>query len=288
MHVTAREPKWRLAIGVVALLACVAACASSPSLRLDPLTEPDQNASKGQAALIEAALTPCADLPSVDGQVAITAELTVQGVANGGRVRGRFWLGADLSGGSFRLEPIKAPPAFVLVARDLNEDRNDRSDHDVSATLRVGDGAIRQERSRELLQALLGVPLSARELIWVMAGCPAFSGSIGGQNLGPNAMRVLFDGILPGEIFVRRNHMRSPWSLVAMGSSIPGHTYHWRADYGNRVRQVFRHFRIRSREWNGVMGRTFDVGFSWSRVELGATLDERLFAAGGASSRNGS
>lgn len=289
MHSTAREPKWRLVIVLVAVTVCVAACAPSPSLRLPPLTEPDQNASRGQDALIEAAMKPCADLPTVDGQIAITAELTVHGVANGGRVRGRWWLRADLGGGSFRLEPVKASPSpFVLIARGLHDDQHDRKDHDTSVTLRDGDGAIRQGSARELLQPLLGVPLSARELTWVMTGCPAFSGSLGGQNVGANAMRVVFDGISPGEILVRRNHGRSPWTLAAMSGIIPGRTSHWVADYGRRFRHVFRHFRIRNREWNGVVGRSFDVSFSWNRVELGATLDEQLFAAGGSASRAGS
>lgn len=129
-----------------------------------------------------------------------------------------------------------------------------------------------------MLYPLLGVPLSADELTGVMAGCTAFGGTLSGHKLGLDTVRLLFDGDLPAEmLFGRDTHVPAGWTLLGMGRSMPGSTSHWRADYGRRVLAVFKDFRIRSREWNGLPTDSFDVSFSWRRIQAGPALDKQLF-----------
>ena len=233
---------------------------------------------EAQTILVDAAMRPCADLAMGHANVAIAAELTVLGVSSGSRVSTRVWLGLDLSAGSMRLEPAQAlPPAFIFIANKLTDGQHDSEGPEGSLVLPRG-GAIQRERSRQLLYPLLGVPLSASELTSVVTGCPSFGGSASGHTVGPDVVRVLFDEVLPAEFLFRRNaDVPAGWTLIGMGRSTPGSTSYWRADYGRVVRAVFRDFRVRSQEWNGVLGRAFDVSFSWRRLELGATLDKQLF-----------
>jgi hypothetical protein len=129
-----------------------------------------------------------------------------------------------------------------------------------------------------LLYPLLGVPLSASDLTGVLTGCPSVGGGIRGHALGPDRFRVLVVDVLPAELLFRRDD-DAPfgWRLFAMGRITAGSTLHWRADYGRVFRSGFRDVRVRSQEWNGVMGRQFDVSFSWRRLALDTTLDPELF-----------
>jgi hypothetical protein len=270
---------------LVLLAVPVCACARPPVTRPNPapadlgqaqttLVDP----SEAQTIFVDAAMRPCADLAMADPDVAIAGEFTVLGLSNGSRVSTRIWLGVDLTAGLLRLEPVQAwPPAFIFLAHKLTHGQHDAEGPEGTLVVPRG-GAIQRERSRHLLQPLLGVPLSASELISVVTGCPGFGGSFSGHTIGPDVVRVLLDEVLPAEFLFRRNpDVPAGWTLLGMGRTTPGTTSSWRADYGRVVRAVFRDFRVRSQEWNGVMGRAFDVSFSWRRLELGATLDKQLF-----------
>jgi hypothetical protein len=237
------------------------------------------DSSEAMNIFVEAAMRPCAEIAKLGTNVAVNGELAVAGVSNGSRVSARLWLGWDLNAGALRLEPVQpAPPAFVFFAHGLVDDKRDPAERDGSLVLPEAGGVIQTERSRELLYPLLGVPLSAHELTSVVAGCPSFGGGMSGHTLGPNVVRVLLDDVIPGDFLFRRDaSVTAGWTLVGMGRSMPGTTSQWRAHYGRRVLHVFRDFRIRSQEWNGVMDRTFNVSFSWRRIQAGPPLDKELF-----------
>ena len=176
---------------------------------------------------MEAAQRPCADLARAHANQTIAADLMVAGASHGSRVSTRLWLGWDLDAGSLRLEPFQgSPPAFVFIANGLTDDNYDADQLDGSLILPDRSGAIQQEFSRELLYPLLGVPLSADELTGVMAGCTAFRGSLSGHTLGPDTVRLLFDGDLPAEmVFGRDAGVPAGWTLLGMGRSTPGSTF---------------------------------------------------------------
>ena len=273
MRATVGAPSWRLALVLIGLQVCFATCA--PALRLQGPREEHLDESINA---YHDTMKACGGLPEIDGTIPVTAEVTVHGVSMDGPVETRLWLAADFGAGSLRLEPVHTPPAFVFIATGLHKGLSDSADLNGSVIFSDGKQKI-QHSSRQLLQALLGLPLSGEELFTVILGCPSsFDGSTTGHMLGPNEMRVLMGAMRVGELLVRRVDARSPWMLTAIGISIPGRSYQWRADYGSRSRAHFRHFRIRSQEWNGILGRTFDVRFSWNRVEIGARLDQQLFA----------
>jgi hypothetical protein len=278
MRVTVRMPRWRLALSLAGLQVCFATCA--PALRLQgPRDEPEALGESLEA--YHDTMKACGGLPEVDGAFAITAELTVQGVSTRGPVAMRLWLAADFGADSLRLEPLHAPAAFVFIATGQHNGLSDVADRNAAVVFSDLGKKIQQQSSRALLERLLGVPLSGDELFTVILGCPyLFDGAATGHMLGPNEMRVLMGEKRVGELLVRRDDASSPWTLSAIGVSIPGRTYQWRADYGGRSKAHFRHFRIRSQEWNGVLGRAFDLSFSWNRVTLGARLDKQLFAPG--------
>ena len=276
MRVTVGLPRWRLALGLAGLQVCFATCA--PALRLQgPRDEPEALGESLEA--YHDTMKACGGLPEVDGTFAITAELMVQGVSTSGPVAMRLWLAADFGADSLRLEPLHAPPAFVFIATGPHNGLSDVVDRNGTVVFFDSGEKIHQQSSRALLERLLGVPLSGDELFTVILGCPyLFDGSATGHMLGPNEMRVLMGEKRVGELFVRRDDARSSWMLTAIGLSIPGRPYQWRADYGGYSKAHFRHFRIRSQEWNGILGRAFDLRFSWHRITLGARLGKQLFA----------
>ena len=153
---------WRLAVVLGFLPVCVAACASA----IPPSSPRDISSREAMGIFMEAAQRPCADLARAHANQTIAADLMVAGASHGSRVSTRLWLGWDLDAGSLRLEPFQgSPPAFVFIANGLTDDNYDPDQLDGSLILPDRSGAIQQEFSRELLYPLLGVPLSADELI---------------------------------------------------------------------------------------------------------------------------
>jgi hypothetical protein len=275
MRVSPGASCWWIAVLLGALPAC--APARAPTTRLHDPAEVEF--SDVPDLYMNAAMKPCAELVAAYGNVAIAGELTVQGVSDGGSISTRLWLGADFDAGGLRLEPVQAwPPAFVFITNRLGDDPNSAIQTDASLILPRAGGAIQQGRSRDLLHGLIGVPLSTSELVSVITSCPMLNGSFIGHALGPAMFRVILDGPVPSEMIVARDSgVPEEWTLLRMGRSVPGRTWHWRADYGRRVLAVFRDFRIRSQEWNGILGSTFDVRFSWRRIQIGSALDKQLF-----------
>ena len=265
----------RAAIGLVVAI-CVVVTGPAAFGRAQGEANADDEA---VAALVQATQEPRAALPFAHGRVGIRAELSLRGISAGARIRTRVLVQTDINTGALRVEPLQSPPSFVFVVNEAFKGMNAAGDLDGTFILPRGDSTVQREDSRELLRALLGVPLSAAELLWAMTGCPVMNGTITGYWLRqPNSMRVMLGETLPVELVVRRPQVDKRWSLHSMSRGLSGSSLRWRIDYGRPARDHLRHFRIRSQEWNGELGRTFDVSFSWDRIELGAAFDDRVFA----------
>ena len=285
MSMSTRQAESRFAVALAALLVWVNACAPTTTQLATagesrPPPPREMSLGQDQQSLVDAALGLCGDWPEVDGAVALTAEVTLDGVSSGGRIRSRLWLALDLIAGAMRIEPVQPwPPAFVYIGTGLYERPGDEPDVDSTLILPQRNDAIRGVSSSNLFSPLLGVPLSAPELITVITGCRSYRGSLNGYTIAPGKVRLIFEDALPAEMWaVRDESQKSGWALVATGRAIPGSTLQWRAEYGRRVLAAFRDFRIRSQDWNGVVNRAFDVSFSWGNVKAGVVLDRRLFS----------
>lgn len=81
----------------------------------------------------------------------------------------------------------------------------------------------------------------------------------------------------PRSCSARDTGVPAGWTILGMSRGMLGRTKQWRADYGRRVLDVFKDFRIRSREWNGLPTDAFDVSFTWRRIQAGLPLDNQLF-----------
>jgi hypothetical protein len=265
---------WCLAILVIGPSLVGAACA--------PMKMPDVGEDEVNdlgSAYGEAVMVPCG-LPFGEGRPVMTAELSVQGAANGKRFRGRVWVGTDLSSGSLRLESVGVePPLFVFIANHPPyKEQHDTSDVDGSLFLPHGNGVVRRESSRALVETILGLPLSASEFMAALIGCPRWSGSLYARRFGDTFMKVVLGETLAVEMFVRRKDSRSPWTLVAMSRNVAGRTLRWRAEYGSRPNGLSRTVRIISQDWNGETGRVFDIRLSLSRIQIGPALGPETFS----------
>jgi len=212
----------------------------------------------------------------------------VQGRSVRAGISTRLRLSLDFEASDLRLEPIEAwPPSFIFIANGFRHERNSATQLDASLVLPREGGAIQSGGSRDLLHGVLGVPLSTDEFVEVAMGCPIFvGGSFIEYALGPDTVRMVLGASVPRELFFARDAtVPEGWRMLTVGRSVPGQTWHWRADYGRMVVAPFRNFRIRSQEWNGILGRALNVRFVWRGIQIGSTLDRQLFVPEAASQR---
>jgi hypothetical protein len=174
--------------------------------------------------------------------------------------------------GRVRLEPVDNKPShFSLVATyAFGSDRKDE------ATLVLPGGRqVVRFRSRELVELVLGAPLSALDLLNVFSGCPlGRGGELRFERFDANTMKMITAGETVVEVFMRRPGSGSPWTVFATVASMPGRPIRWRADAGERSGGVLEWVRLTSLEWNGEAGRRFDVMFSLDHVQTPAPSAE--------------
>jgi hypothetical protein len=222
----------------------------------------------------EAVMLPCA-FPTIEERTVITAQASVRGIANGQRIRGRLWIGVDVGSGSLRLESEQG--AFVFIANKAITGDTDTSDVEATLVLPLDESVVR-DSSRSLLEAILGVPLTAQEFMWAFTGCPTWGGSIFGRRFGNTFMRLWVGDVLPLEFVVRRKDAGSPWALLTMARNVDRGMLRWRAEFNDRVRGLVRAIRIRSLDWNGETGRAFDIRLSRNRTQVGPILGSETFS----------
>ncbi len=209
---------------------------------------------------------------------AITADVAVRGTAKGDRVRGDFRARTDLLSGSLHLESIDAAlPAFTFVARDAWK----TSDDVIAALFLRGNQTVRSERSIDVIQALLGVPLTAGDLAWVISGCLArgrFEGSISARRFGEHLVQFSLERERPIEMWMRRTNERFGWTPFSLLTTVAGDIIRWRATFDDRVHGVPARVHVVSDDWHGIVGRTFDLQFSLTHVRLDPMFDPSAFA----------
>jgi hypothetical protein len=212
---------------------------------------------------------PCMSTPT------LTARARVRGTVERRRIDELVWVGVDLSEnaglGRVRLEPVDDNPShFALVAIYSFGDRKDE------ATLVLPNGRrVVRSRSRELVELVLGAPLSALDLLTVLTGCPiGRGGDLRFERFDSDAMKMITTGDTVVEVFMRRRGSGSPWTVFATVASMPSRPIRWRADPGERSGGVLESVRLTSLEWNGEAGRRFDLMFSLDHVQTPAPSAE--------------
>jgi hypothetical protein len=193
------------------------------------------------------------------------AKALVRGSLARKRIDRSFWVGVDAATGTLRLEsPDTGTPRFGLVATfSYGSDPKDEA----TLVLPAKDLATRSQ-SRELIELLLGIPLSALDMQSVLAGCPINGGgSLKFERFDAGTMKMVVEGDTMLEVFMRRRSIHSPWAVFAIVGAVPGRPIRWRADPGERSHGVLESVRLTSVEWNGTAGRLFDLTFSLDYTE---------------------
>jgi hypothetical protein len=193
------------------------------------------------------------------------ARALVRGTLERRRIDTSFWIGMD--GTRLRLEPPDtATPRFGLLASySYGSDRKDE------ATLVLpASGLVVRSRSRELVELVLGVPLSALDMQSVLTGCLINNGgSLQFERFDAGTMKMVAGNDPLVEVFMRRRSIGSPWAVFAIVTGVPGRPIRWRAD-PERSHGVLESVRLTSVEWNGTAGRLFDLTFSLDYVQTPA------------------
>jgi hypothetical protein len=245
---------------VVAAMLLVAAC-SPPRLKLPTGPGVAMDAAEASGALAHA--TACAAVRT------LTAEVAVSGSADGHRVRARLAVGMAMPA-SARIEAVApfGPPIFIFVA--VGDD---------ATLLLPREGRVLEHgRPDAVLDAVAGIPIGARDLAAILAGCApgdprdAFPGA---RQFGDSW--VVASGRDGNALYLHREASGGSWELAAvLHRSVPS-SLRWRAEYADRQGAVPRSIRLTSVEDAGPAGRTFDLGLALSQVDTNMPLGADVF-----------
>jgi len=253
------------AIAPLLLLGALAVCACATAPPRLPYGGHDASSGRESDSLGQALI----DSQTACRSPITTARALVRGTVDRRRIDAWFWVGAAT--GQVRLESVDTGPSrFALLANySYGSDRKDE------ATLLLPAGRwLVHSRSRDLVELVLGVPLSAHELKGVLTGCPEMFGGFKLERFDDDTLKIMADGDTVLEIFMRRHGIDSPWAVFATVAGVPGRPIRWRADPGERSHGVLQSVRLTSLEWNGRSGRLFDLTFSLDHIQTPAPVGE--------------
>ena len=226
----------------------------------------------------------CRFLP-LESTAAITAAVSVHGSSYGRPLRGRVWVGADPRHRSLRIESADTvPPQFVVVSQRALLARDDVSDGDATLLLPRQQLIVQRENSRQVLTAVLGLPLSAQEFVWAFTGCQTAGGALEMTTLDAHVTKVSIGAVPPFDLFMERRRP-SGRTLVAMSRAVDGREFRWRAEYRRQENGTLRSVRIVSQEANGRTGRFFDLHLSLSRTQIAPLVGPATFSLEAPTSR---
>jgi len=198
------------------------------------------------------------------GVSSITAEVAASGSVGGQRLRGRIVAGLAAPA-SARLEAVApfGPPLFIIVAQN-----------DMATLLLPRDNRVLERApSGEVIAAIAGVPLDARDLRVALTACAASPAAERAQQIGGD-WRIVPDGA--ADLYLHRETATAPWQIVAAvhhgGSSRASDTGEWRAEYRDFSNGLPRTIRFRSAD-----GRRFDLRLALSQVETNVALGPEVF-----------
>jgi hypothetical protein len=187
----------------------------------------------------------------------LKTRFTIAGILRGRSVRVQLRLEL-IFGNAARLEPVvrSGPLPFVLTA----------TDEDGTLFIRNGNHVV-HDRFSNLMQAIIGVPISARELYDVM-GCRWPSGLEDNLfSFDSNWFKVIsVYGEDSLDTYVHRTG-NSPWRYVAAIHHRIKPPLTWRVDFLQRRNDVFQQLRIKSLNWTGEENGAYDLmvtrDFAW-------------------------
>jgi hypothetical protein len=213
----------------------------------------------GGAAYLEDGSRRCGDTQT------LTAQIDFRGWVAGHDMRRRLWVGAGFPA-LVRIESNESAgaPTFVFTA-DGDE---------AMLYLPSDDRVIRGERAAVLAEVVVGIPLTSVDLEGLLTGCPRIGGSLDVRMFGNRWMRV---GVGDDEFFYRRTDSNKPWLLTAMIRRIGDRGLRWRVEYAGYREHFPRSIRLASVEWNGQVGRSFDLRLSLDQVQFNPRLGPALF-----------
>jgi hypothetical protein len=264
-----------LLLGALGVCGCATAPPRLPSGGNDDVTLGPDSDSVGQALFdsLNACRSPI-----------VTARALVRGTLDRRRIDAAFWVGFDTTisrvGGveaatsRVRLESMdtRSPRFAMLASYSFGSDRKD------DATLLLSDARwVVRSRSRELVELVLGLPVSAIELKSLLTGCLVPTGGFKIERSDANTLKVILEsGDAAIDVFIRRHGVVSPWAVFAMIGSVPGRPIRWRADLGERSHGVLESVRVTVPEWNSRSARQFDLTVSFDHIETPALAADVL------------
>ena len=181
------------------------------------------------------------------------------------RVGGRFWFAASDSA-ALRLEAVEGtPPVFTFTENETE-----------TTFLYRGRMAVAGE-SVDMIETMLGLPLSSRDLRAVLTGCPSDSeGDVEAYHFGDTWIRFRVGDLAP-EAFLKRHDSRVGWRLMALIGRAPGRAVRWRAEFHRDPQGWPTRVRVSSDQWIGESLDSFDVELTFRRVHVNPRIGPETF-----------
>lgn len=251
-----------LLLCALALCGCATAPAQLPYGGAETSPTPD---SDGFSNAFVDAQTPCQSR-------VITARVRIRGTLRRRTINTALWVSVEAETARLRLDPADttSPPFHLLASSSYASVQRDEA----TLVLPAKRWVVRS-RSRELVELVLGIPLSGLDLQRVLTGCPAFTGgTLRFERFDPLTVKFAVEDTTLIEVFMRRHNIGSSWTTFAIVTGVPGRSIRWRTDPGKRSGSVLESVRLMSLEWNGTAGRLFDLTFSLDRIQTPATAPD--------------
>lgn len=206
------------------------------------------------ADILASATAPCAAVTN------ISVEAAVSGHVNGQRVRGRLLVGV-VAPSSFYIE---APAPFGAPVFTLGSVQGD-----ATLLLPRDRRVLEHGNPRDILEAIAGVPLDARDLRTTLTACPSNESlaSADARAFGADWRELT---TTEDRVYLRRASQAAMWRLVSIASLRPEG---WRTDFDEFVDGLPRRVRL----LRSVGSRRFDLRLAFSQVDARATLEAQAF-----------
>ena len=212
--------------------------------------------------------TPCLAIPF------LTARARVRGTVESRRIDALMWVGVGWPI-RLRLESWNENRSrFTLMA--TSEFGSGSAPKDDATLGLPGRRRVVRAHSRELVELVMGVPLSALDLQSVLTGCPAATPALTFVQFDADVIKTISTSDEVMEVFMRRGGNGAPWAVMATVGSVPNRPIRWRADVGERSNGILQSVRLTSVEWTGEVGRRFDVTFSLDKIQTLLPTKEML------------
>jgi hypothetical protein len=183
------------------------------------------------------------------------------------RISGRFSFAAMVNG--LRIESVGDTPRAFFYTR--NERQEAFLYREAYSVLAKGD---------DLIELMLGLPLTPSDLQRVLTACPRIGGSLEFHRFDDQWVKVRVTESPSNkthDLYIRRNPDGLGWTQEVLVGQVVGRTTRWRAEFHREDSGQPSWVRLVSSEWNGTLGEAFDVRLSFRRVQVNAILGPETF-----------